>query len=257
MTVLAEIPRWRRWRIGMRLVLLLLAAVIGYGFAFLLQVGRHGWAFLAALLLGVLSIVEFVLADLVIDSRFPKETREFLDLLRERFIQNGIHDEIVRELTTCVSRFRGCDPSQVSSTVHMRVSVLTAGTDESTPALIQLSDYTKAGLGGRRWRVLESTKGIVGRCLRLERMVWVNFRSVDEYRQRMVEEFGFSQTEIEQHTVSARSYLAYPLQQEASVFGVLYFFSTEPQVFPHASDPAEIDRTAAAIIGLLRAADVM
>lgn len=242
---------------GARLAILTCAAFTGYLFAFLLQIGRYGWAFFAALVLGLLSIAEFVLADLIIDSRFPRETREFLDLLRERLVRTGIHDEIVRELTTCVSRFRGCDPSQVSSTVHLRVSVVAAGSDETSPGLIQLSDYTRVGLGGRRWRVLESTKGIVGRCLRLERMVWVNFRSAEEYRTRMVEEFGFSHAEVEQHTGTARSYLAYPLQTESTTLGVLYFFSTEPQVFPHAADPAEVERSAATVIGLLRATEIL
>lgn len=72
----------------------------------------------------------------------------------------------------------------------------------------------------------------------------------------MVSEFGFSSQELGSHTTTARSYLAYPLRFRGSTIGALYFFSTEPQVFPRAVDPEELERSAGNVIGVLRTAEV-
>lgn len=251
------IPRWRRYRAGARLLILILAAVTGFLFAFLIQTEHYGWAFVVALVLGLLSIFEFVVADLIVESRFPRETRKFLEVLQDRLASTPINEEIVRHLSSCVQSFRGCDRQRISSTVHLRVGIVAPDDDRQSAGLIQISDYTRAGLGGRRWRVLDSTKGIVGRCLRLEETVWVNFRSVEEYRLCMVREFGFSREEAEGHTKTARSYLAHPVRHQDSTIGVLFFFSQEPQVFPRAADSAELERAAADVVGTLRTAGVL
>jgi hypothetical protein len=94
----------------------------------------------------------------------------------------------------------------------------------------------------------------VGRCLRSGNIATANFASLDEYRLRMVEEFGFTESEVKTHTNSARSYLAYPLKNGDAVAGVLYFFSTEPQVFPLAAPIGRLETTSAEVLGLLRTA---
>jgi GAF domain-containing protein len=73
----------------------------------------------------------------------------------------------------------------------------------------------------------------------------------------MVQEWGFSQTEVDDHTKTARSYLAHPIVFETEIVGVLYSFSTEPQVFPHAARRQHLDDAADAITGLLRAAGIL
>jgi hypothetical protein len=243
----------RKYRIGARLIILICAAIAAFFFSVLIQTQKYLWAVIPAVILAILSIAEFVVADLIIDARFPPETAKLLERLQNKFT---VHDEIVRVLNSCVGTFRGCDINCVSSTLHLRVDIVTSDNGD-TAALIQLSDYTKAGLGGRRWRTLEPTKGLVGRCLRLRQLDWVNFRSIDEYRYRMVREFGFTHQEMARHTTVARSYLAYPIRDKGEIVGIMYFFSTEPQVFPHAADPQKLNDTAESILGLLRTADIL
>jgi GAF domain-containing protein len=166
-------------------------------------------------------------------------------------------DDILLALKACTSSFEGCDAERLSSTVHLRVNVVRWKGDQASSALIQLSDYTRSGLGGQRWRLSDPAKGIIGRCLRAEQKVWVNFRTAQEYRHRMVEEFGYTAEEASRHTTTARSYLAYPLTDEDELVGVLYFFSTEPQVFPLAADDGRLREAADRITGLLRVAEVL
>jgi GAF domain-containing protein len=88
-------------------------------------------------------------------------------------------------------------------------------------------------------------------------MVYVNFSTPAEYKRRMIEEFGFTQAEAERHTTAARSYLAFPVFSSGNVIGVMYFFSTEPQVFPKAADEDVLERHASVVAGLLRAAEII
>ncbi len=227
----------------------------GYAFAVLTQEGAYVWAALPGVLLLILSIAEFVVADLLVDARFPKETSEFLERLRSRLSKTSTHDEIVGALERCVRHFQGCDLSRISATLQFRIETYDADDTGRAPGLVQLSDYTRQG--GRRWRVVQPTKGIVGRCLRTESEVWVNFSTEQEYRRRMVEEFGFTHEETDQHTTTARSYLAYPVRSKGTVVAIMFFFSTEPQVFPLATDEDELNDTADEIAGLLRAAEIL
>ena len=255
MRFLEDISLRQKYRTGARLLIILLATLALYFFSVLIQEKKYRQSFVWAALLGLLSIAEFVVADLVLDKRFPPHSARFLERLQRKLGSTSIHQEIMNSLESCVAGFKGCDRSKISSTVHFRVDI---NYDEGTlPALIQLSDYTRSGLGGRRWRVIQATKGLVGRCLRQEQLVWVNFRSEEEYRVRMVEEFGFTKDEVDDHTTTARSYLAVPLLNARETVGVLYFFSTEPQVFPHAASEHDLRSKAEVITGFLRAAEIL
>ena len=251
--VIDDVSVRRKYRIGARFVILILASGAVFSFSVLIQQQRYLWSIVPAAVLAILSIAEFILADLIIDARFPPETVKLLERLQSKLT---VHDEIVRVLKSCVSTFNGCDKERISSTVHLRVDITTSGNGIAT-ALVQLSDYTQAGLGGRRWRTLDPAKGLVGRCLRLEKLDWVNFRSIDEYRDRMVREFGFTRQEVARHTTTARSYLTYPIEDKGKAIGVIYFFSTEPQVFPLAADLSRLIEAAESILGLLRTADIL
>jgi GAF domain-containing protein len=57
----------------------------------------------------------------------------------------------------------------------------------------------------------------------------------------MVSEFGFSRQEVAKHTMEARSYLAQPVRIGERVVGIVYFFSTEPQVFPLAAEESTME----------------
>jgi GAF domain-containing protein len=251
------LPDRQRYRTNARLVILVLAAVSAYSFAVLLQEQDYLWALIPGAALGLLSISEFVLADIILDTRFPRETTMFLERLQRKLATTSTHEEILRTLGRCVDSFVACDRERISSALHLTVETVEAGTAATSTGLVQISDYTRPGLGGRRWRVLKATQGIVGRCVRVGEMVHVNFRTDAEYRKRMVEEFGFSRAEAERHTKAARSYLAFPIINSGEVVGVMYFFSTEPQVFPIATDRAVLERNAEVIAGFLRAAEIL
>jgi GAF domain-containing protein len=251
---LSGVSTARKYRIAARLVIIVIASVMLYVFSILVQERQYGWALIPAIAIALLTVAEFVVADLVIDARFPPQTAEVLERLQAKL---NIHDEILIVLGNCIRSFRACDHSQISATVHLCVDVVGVDTHKTNSALIQLSDYTRAGLGGRRWRTIEVTKGLVGRCVRLQRADWVNFRSADEYHRRMVSEFGFTRDEVSRHTSTARSYLAVPMIDQAEVVGVLYFFSTEPQVFPHAAREGRLNEAASQVLALLRTAEIV
>jgi hypothetical protein len=198
-----------------------------------------------------------VIVDVLIDARFPRESQAFLDRLEDRAERTDINDRIREVLSLQIGRLKGCSPDRISAVVHLRVDVLSDFETGTVPGLIQLTDYTSKGLGGRKYRVLPPTKGIVGQCFRVGEPVWVNFRNLNEYRQRMVRDFGFTKAEAEKHTKTARSYYAYPLADGTRQVGVLYLFSVDPQVFPVAVGGTEISDAATSIIQLLKTAEIL
>jgi len=255
--IFRDLPDRERYRSWARLTILVLAGVFVYGFSVLLQEEEYGWAVIPAAVLGVLSVAELVVADLILDSRFPRDTTEFLERLQRKLSTTSTHEEVVRLLESCVDTFAGCDKARISSTVHLTVETVEPGTTTTATGLVQISDYTRAGLGGRRWRVLKTTQGIVGQCVRTGEVVCVNFRTLQEYERRMVEDFGFTRAEAQRHTRAARSYLAMPIRSSGNLVGVLYFFSTETQAFPRCADEAVLRTTAESVAGLLRAAEIL
>lgn len=256
-SLLKGIPQRNRYRVYARLGAIFAAAVAAYVFTVLVQERQYLWALMPAFLLAVATIAEFAVTDLILDKRFPAESAALLDRLQQKLATTPINSEIVAALSSCVRGFRGCDPSKISSTLHLRVDVLSEVDSQIVPSLIQVAAYTRPSLGGPRWRVLNPAVGLVGRCLRLDDLVWVNFRDRAEYDHRMVAEFGFAPNEVERHTTSARSYLAYPLRDGGRLVGVLYFFSTEPQVFPVAAESNQLDRASEEVLRLLRVAEIL
>jgi GAF domain-containing protein len=247
----------RRARTTLRVLLIVTGTAALWEFSVLVQEKDYVGAIAPVSLIGILSIVEFVLADLILDRSLPRSSRKFLERLQSKLASTEVADHIVQTLRDCVATFDGCDLSKVTATVHLVVAATDGGDDSPSSRLFQVFAYTNADLGGRRWRFISPTKGIVGQCVRLQRKVWVNFRTVQEYRERMVKDFGFTSEEAARHTRTARSYLAVPLLSSGTTYGVMYFFSTEPQVFPVAAPDGRLQETATAITRLLRSAGVI
>lgn len=256
-SLLRGMSRRKRYRVFARLGTILAAAVAAYAFSLLIQERSYLWALVPAVVLAIASLAEFVVTDLLLDKRFPPESAALLERLQQKLTTTSIHDEIVSALNSCVSGFRGCDPSKISSTLHLCIDVISDTGSEAVPSLVQVARYTRPSLGGPRWRILSPAVGLVGRCLRLDELVWVNFRDRSEYDHRMVAEFGFAPEDVQQHTTSARSYLAAPLHDGGRLVGVLYFFSTEPQVFPVAADRGQLARAGQEVLRLLRVAEIL
>jgi hypothetical protein len=252
-----DLSERQKFRAQIRGVILAFAAVSTYAFAVLVQQKLYVWSLIPAVILGLLSILEFVVADFLVDSRFPLETTLFLERLRRKLSTTSTNNDIVRALNDCVASFTACDKGRITSAVHLLVDLIDPGTYLTTPGLVQISDYSRSGLGGPRWRTLKATQGLVGRCVRADQMVYVNFPTPEEYTRRMVEEFGFTQAEAASHTKDARSYLAVPIRNGDNLIGVMYFFSTEAQVFPRAVDETDVKRYAEHVAALLRASEII
>lgn len=257
LTLLDTLVWRRRLRTGIRVVVIITAAAALWAFSVLVQEKQYSFALGAAAFIALLSVFELFLADLLLDTSLPRSSRKFLEDLQLKLVSTSMKEEIIATLQACVGSFVGCDTARISSTVHLAVPVSDPRDDQASLRLFQPFEYTRPGLGGHRWRLTDPAKGIVGRCLRQQRKVWVNFRTAEEYRDRMVQEFGYTPDEASRHTTTARSYLAIPLVDEKRVIGVLYFFSTEPQTFPIAANEDRLRETAATIAGFLRIAEVI
>jgi len=246
---LLPIPLRDQHRLRIRGWALLIGASFGFLAAIAMQEEQYGLALRLALPAFACSLVEFVAGDLWTEKYYPARTAAVLNILAEK--RATYHDEILRQLKTIKSQLKGCNPDSVSGTVHLKIEVYPVRGAEPALAYIQLTEYDGT-LGGREWRDLPATKGIVGLALRTGRKESVSFTSEDDYRTRMVREFGFTHDEVKKHTREARSYLAAPIVSDKRVLGILYLFSTEPQAFPHALDIADVDVATNALAVCLR-----
>lgn len=200
------------------------------------------------------SVGEFVVSDILTDRRYPPRTAAALARFEDKI--RVVNDEIMGCVRKAIRSLRGCNTGQVSGTFHLAVDFYPDPDGAPERGLVQVTDYS-GSLGGRRWRVHSARKGVIGRCLRTGTPEWANFATADESSGRMVREFGYWGTEAANVTPEGRSYLAYPVFSRGQVVGVLYLFSAEPQVFPHALDGAALDEIANQISAVLRAAEVI
>jgi hypothetical protein len=205
-------------------------------------------------LLGVLAagFVEFIAGDVLADRSFPLDTERKLVLMEKRLGAETINN-ISERLQEMIRLFQACDQSQIRGAVHVFVPLIATADQRVRRGLLQLTDYVGGTETSRgKGRITLVNQGIIGRCARTGKMETVGFADESDYREAMVREFGFTVKEAEKHTKTARSYLAYPLNREGEVVGVLYFFSNEPQVFPRAADEAQLDQGARDIVRHLR-----
>jgi hypothetical protein len=249
-----EIPEPKRFRLSIRMALIIAAAVGGFAISVLLEEHHYYWALLPGVAVFLASAGEFVLADLVTDARFPPETSAAIAKLEANL--KGYHDRIQTPIQRVIEALRGCDRTAVSGTFHLLVNVYPSGSMSQESALIQIVDYSGA-LGGRKWRETPTTKGLIGRCVRTGCFEVVNFASREEYDERMVTEFGFSRGEVQAHTRAARSYCAHPVLLGNALIGVIYLFSTERQVFPRALEAGIIEAAAREISAFLEGARIV
>lgn len=99
----------------------------------------------------------------------------------------------------------------------------------------QIFGYIPFNLGGGRFFLKH--KGIIGKSFMNYESRTVNFKDVNEYRKRMIEEFGYSEEEIKKRRDDRRSYLCHPLIDEKNkLHGLIYFDSSTPFLFPDIED---------------------
>lgn len=96
--------------------------------------------------------------------------------------------------------------------------------------LAQAFDYLpEGGGGGRRFR---TDKGIIGKvyCNKGPRVE--NFSSDQEYRERMMSEYNYKESELKERAADRRSYMCYPIVDENhDVLGLLFLDSNESGTF--------------------------
>ncbi len=232
------VRRRREFRVAVRIVAILVGTMSAFVLAIFLQLEWFSWSVVPLLGLLGATILEFLVSEPAAEQEYPYETEQILDLLERQLGQRAV-EGITDKLRRIMESFRACDHGRISGTVHVLVSLAPTPEQSVRSGLLQLTDYVGRH-GGRKGRITTLDQGIIGRCARTGDTEYVNFADNDEYRRRMVKEFGFSKAEAESHTTIARSYIAQPLvlnelaDNARRTVGVLYFFSTEPQVFPHA-----------------------
>jgi hypothetical protein len=248
-----------RTRRQFRLAIRWLAVVIGVGSGFavglLMELHWFWWSAVPGVLLLLATIVEFVFGDYIAEQSYPMETEKKIALLERRLGALAVQS-IADKLTRRIASFQACDTSQISGTVHVIVELPPSPEMKERYGLLQLTNYVGPH-GGSKGRITTLEKGIIGRCARTGKMEFVNFADANEYRRRMVEEFGFSKEEAERHTTIARSYIAEPLFLGPKIIGVLYFFSSEPQVFPYAADASDLKSDTQDLVDLLKTVSIV
>jgi hypothetical protein len=246
-------PRFRL-RIALRVIFIVGASIAGYTAAILFEEKLYSWATWPTAVILLIAIAEFVVADFVVDRFFPASTVALLRKLDKDL--HSFHDQLRWCVGDAISELRASDPANCSGTIHLLVEVFSAVDGAPEPALVQIVNYAGSRTGGK-WRIYATSKGIIGRCVRSSQLETVSFASEQEFRQRMVEEFGFTRDEMLTRTQDARSYLAKPLKSGARLLGVLYLYSTEPQVFPRAIDEGRLEYVAQNIVRILQVAKVV
>lgn len=224
----------RSFRLTIRALALILGLYCAFRVGVFIQKGHFSTALWWHLGVMLSAIVEFVFAGVLADRSFPFDTERKLALMEKRIGADAI-TAMSKRLSETIAGFHGCNTKMVSATVHI-VAELSATTDQRVrKGLLQLTDYV--GLeGGKKGRLTLITQGVIGRCARTRQIETVGFADEQEYLDAMVRCFGFTKQEAERHTKTARSYLAVPLLRGDTFLGVLYFFTSEPQVFPRAAD---------------------
>jgi hypothetical protein len=249
-------------RRSLRLALRLGALLVGLAAAYYADVLVHEKKYVCGLipygLVVVAALLEFVFADVVTNKRFPVETERKLQRMEQKLGAKAIAT-IQQRVVEIISKFAACDTTRICATVHVLIELAETADHRSRQGLLQLTDYVGPAQGSKG-RIILIDQGVIGRCARTHSMETVDFASAEEYAESMVRDFGFTKHEASKHRKDARSYLAFPLLKSESeterFLGTLYFFTSEPQVFPRAVDETRLKDLSTEIVGYLELADL-
>lgn len=242
-------------RFVLRLFALLVSVIGAFVASMLMEMNEFRWAAFVFVPVLLTAILDFVMVDLIADKSFPIEIAQKL-MLMEKQLGNDAIQKISDRLQLAIEQFPACDQARVSATVHVLTELPTTSDLQVPEGLLQLTDYVGPD-GGKKGRVTPINQGVIGRCARTRSKEHVDFADAAEYMDRMVRDFGFSIGQTEQHTKEGRSYLAYPLKSGERLIGVLYFFTTEPQVFPAVARNDVLDDVSREVVNYMSLADLV
>jgi len=129
--------------------------------------------------------------------------------------------QTVRSLLDLLDVFLPYGDADLRCTYHVPVK----GWISRKVKLVQAFDYIpKGGGAGRKFSL---NKGIIGKAFQVRGPRVENFQSPEEYRKRMLSEYGYSEAELGERNPDRRSYLAYPIVEGGNerVEGILYLDS--------------------------------
>lgn len=254
MKFLSSISPRRKFKLILRAFLIVISVFSAYAASICIQEGHYALAMIPTLIVLSCGITEFIVAVIWADMRYPIRTARLLDNYRDKINQS--RDQLAACLSDARDSLKACDKECLNATLHLVVELYSSFDDLLEHAFIQITSYN-GNLGGPQWRFSSTYKGVIGRCFRSREVEIANFTSQDDYRNRMIQDFGYTREEVSSHTTAARSYLAYPLISRGNFIGVLYMFSTEQQVFPHASDKQELAQIANNIVRILEVGTII
>lgn len=86
--------------------------------------------------------------------------------------------------------------------------------------------------GGGSGRKFDAKKGIIGKAFTHKKPVVENFLNDEEYRQKMVSQYGYTAEELMERKADRKSYFCYPLIDEYhKVIGLIYLDSSRFNTF--------------------------
>ena len=123
--------------------------------------------------------------------------------------------------------------------------------------IVATTDKLRRRRGGSKGRITTLDQGIIGRCARTGKTEYVNFSDEREYQGEWWRNLVSQWEQAESRTTIARSYIAVPLFEIHELSASWYFFSTEPQVFPHAARESNLAESAQDLVAILRTASIV
>jgi GAF domain-containing protein len=243
-----------KFRALLRAGAITIAAISTFVASVLFQESMYYWAALPSVFVLLSLLGEFIVADVITEEKYPARTSAILEAYEKKAL--SLQDPLLTLIQQAIGSLNACDNASVNGTLHLIVELFSPLDDKPTTAFVQLTNYA-GRLGGKRWRFVDASKGIIGRCLRTKSPEFVNFSTQEEFNDRMMREFGFTYVEMQSRTLAARSYWAHPITANDEMVGVLYLFSTEPQVFPLAAHVQSLDQVCTNIVGVLRASSII
>jgi hypothetical protein len=145
----------------------------------------------------------------------------------EKKHQQQVYDQIGAQISLMTKSLSYDNDTDIRSTYHIPIEI------DGEERLYQAIDYRPTG--GGKGRDFSPNEGIIGNSYQNFQTLTENFQDSEEYRTKMVEEYGYDEDEMGIRTTDRRSYFCRPVieeQDEGRVIGLVYIDSDECGTFP-------------------------